>query len=317
MRTALAWKSIVEDVDAGRLNIDLGQKKQADKELKLAEEVLPKVARECYRWLLCPSQASATTTQASVEAFSLNTSGGALGAEIERVCLDNEWIISTWSPIHLRGLLKELYWKGNKPAVAAMDFWEDTLRYLYLPRLRNRGVLEQAIVKGAASRDFFGTAYGEQEGKFVGFKLGDANVQLDDTLLLIEPEAAIRYLHSLQPPAPSPGGTTAVPMHDAVTPKVTGQVGGLPGLLAGLGTTGGPPKARAFHGNAKVNAATAKLRLVQIAEEIIALLVADPKAEVKVSVEIQATFPNGVQDQTKRAVSENAKSLNFKNADWE
>ena len=54
-----------------------------------------------------------------------------------------------------------------------------------------------------------------------------------------------------------------------------------------------------------------------IADEIIATLAADPNAEVNVTVEIQANFPSGAKDQTKRAVSENAKTLNFKNADWE
>ena len=93
---------------------------------------------------------------------------------------------ATWSPIHLRTKLKDLYWKADKLAVKAADIWEDTLRYLYLPRLKDRGVIAQAIVKGAGTRDFFGTAYGEHDGKFDGFKLGDANVQFDDTLLLIE-----------------------------------------------------------------------------------------------------------------------------------
>ena len=73
-----------------------------------------------------------------MEVFLLNTSGAALGPEIERVCLDNELVIATWSPIHLRTKLKELYWKADKPAVKAADFWEDTLRYLYLPRLKDR-----------------------------------------------------------------------------------------------------------------------------------------------------------------------------------
>lgn len=59
------------------------------------------------------------------------------------------------------------------------------------------------------------------------------------------------------------------------------------------------------------------MRLVQVAEEIIAVLAADPNADVKVTVEIQATFPNGVSDQTKRAVTENARTLSFKNADWD
>jgi len=59
------------------------------------------------------------------------------------------------------------------------------------------------------------------------------------------------------------------------------------------------------------------MRLVQIAEEIIATLAADPNAEVKVRIEIEASFANGAQDQTKRSVSENAKTLKFSTAEWE
>ena len=140
----------------------------------------------------------------SIEAFPLNTSGSALGAEIQRVCHDNELVISAWSPIHLRDTLKKLYWKDGKDAVGAMAFWEDMQRYLYLPRLDDRQVLEQAITKGAGSKDFFGTAYGETGAVFEGFKFGDANVQFDDTLLLIEPEAARRYEANLSV-SPKPG----------------------------------------------------------------------------------------------------------------
>jgi hypothetical protein len=38
---------------------------------------------------------------------------------------------------------------------------------------------------------------------------------------------------------------------------------------------------------------------------------------VPVSVEITADFPAGVSDHIKRAVSENANSLRFKNKTWE
>lgn len=312
LRTALAWKSIVEDVEAGRLNVDLIQKKQAEKELKTAEEVLPKAARECYRWLLCPSQALATTPQPSVEAFPLNTGGAAIGTEIERVCQDNELVIAAWSPIHLRTRLKELYWKDGKTVAGAMAFWEDTLRYLYLPRLKSCAVLEQAIVKGSGSRDFFGTAYGHHEGKFDGFKLGDANVQLDDTLLLIEPEVARAYEAAHPPPGPTPPG----PIPSGPTPPGPVPPGPTPPGSNPPGPTP-TPKPHAFHGNVAINASTAKMRMVEVAEEIIAVLAADPNAEVKVAVEIQVNFPSGASDQTKRAVTENARTLNFKNADWE
>jgi uncharacterized protein len=250
-----------------------------------------------------------------VEVFPLNTGAAALGPEIERVCIDNVLVITTWSPIHLRGELQKLYWKADKPAFRAMAFWEDTLRYVYLPRLKNRSVLEKAIIQGAASRDFFGTAFGQSGENFEGFKFGDKNVQLDDTLLLITPGVAKQYEAAhISPPTPihgsdgdqpaaEPGGPTTGP---SVTPP-----------LVPTSTTSTTPKAHAFIGTAEVSAATAKVRLVQIAEEIIGLLASDPQATVKVRVEIDAAFPDGVSDQIKRAVSENASTLNFKNKTWE
>ena len=66
-----------------------------------------------------------------------------------------------------------------------------------------------------------------------------------------------------------------------------------------------------------MNAATAKMRFVEIAEDIIALLASDAKANVRVSVEISTDFLDGVSDQIKRVVSENAASLGFKNRSWE
>jgi hypothetical protein len=323
IRVALAWQSIVEDVAAMRLVLDNLQAEQAKKELRSAEEALPRVARECYKWLLCPSQAK-PADKLGVEVAPLNTSGATLGSEMERVCLDNEWIIATWSPIHLRAKLKELYWKADKPAAKAADFWEDSLRYLYLPRLKNRSVLAQAIAKGAATRDFFGTAYGEHEGKFDGFKLGDANVQLDDTLLLFEPAAAEAY-EAANKPAPTPtvmlpGGREYAPLDSYQEPKIeeADDLVQVPGSGPPSPPTPAPPaQAKSFVGSVFVSPGAAKMRLVQIAEEIIAVLAADPNANVKVRVEIQADFANGAQDQTKRAVSENAKTLNFGTAEWE
>jgi predicted AAA+ superfamily ATPase len=305
IRVALAWNSIVEDVGAMRLVLDNLQAQQARKELQGAEDVLPRVARECYKWLLCPGQTVPTDPKSTIESFPLNTGGASLGNEIERVCIDNELIIATWSPIHLRTKLQELYWKSDKSAFGAMAFWEDSLRYLYLPRLKSRMVLEQAIVKGAGSRDFFGTAYGQHEGIFDGFKLGDSNVQLDDTLLLIEPEVAKAY-EAAHPPVTPPGPTPPRPIPPGPTPPGPVPPGPTP-----------TPRPHDFYGNVVINASTAKVRLVQVAEEIIAVLAADPNAEVKISLEIQVNFPSGASDQTKRAVTENARTLGFKNADWE
>jgi predicted AAA+ superfamily ATPase len=304
-RVALAWFSIVDDVEEGRLNVDLLQKKQAENELRAAEDVLPRAARECYKWLLCPVQETSTAAKPTVEVFLLNTTGSSVGSEIERVCVENELVITTWSPVHLRTKLKEFYWKQGQPTARAMAFWEDTLRYLYLPRLKDREALAKAIHTGAASRDFFAVAHSQTGAEFEGFQFGNATVQLDDTLLLIEPEAAKLYEASHSKPAEPPPKELKPPE----IPR---------GSSGGESTTSGPaPKVRSFHGMAEVAAATAKMRMVQLADEIIAVLSSDPNAAVKVTVDIAAEFPDGATDQVKRAVSENARSLGLKSSDWE
>jgi predicted AAA+ superfamily ATPase len=312
-RVALAWGSIVDDVKEGRLNIDLLQKNQAEKELRAAEDVLPRAARECYRWLLCPVQEHPTDAKLGVEAFALNTTGASASAELERVCTENELVISTWSPIHLRTKLKEFYWNDGRSVAKAGAFFEDTLRYLYMPRFRDRGVLEQAVRAGTASRDFFGTAYGQSGETFEGFQLGSGGVIFDDSLILIEPGAAAVYEAAYRPAAtePAPGTGTGPGVNDRSQDSVPVPPPG------SLGSPGGPTGPRAFYATAVVPPATAKMRLVEIAEEIVSVLASDPNATVRLTLEIAADFPHGASESMKRAVLENARSLGVRKADWE
>jgi hypothetical protein len=313
-RVAMAWASIVDDVDEGRLNIDQNQKKQAEKESQAAAAVLPRVARECFRWLLCPVQNDPKADRPAVEAFALNTTSGTAGGELERVCKENELVITKWSPTHLRTELKALYWKPGRPAVPVGTFWEDSLRYLYLPRLKTHDVLASIVRAGAASQDFFGTAYGEAGGKYDGFQFG-SDVSVDDTLLLIEPEAAKQYeidqkkeVVSDPPVKDRKGGNGGrdVPISPKDDREKPGKTDPKP-----------PPRATSFRGTADVPAATAKVRLVEIAEEIVSLLASDSKATVRVTLEIAADFPSGVDDAIRRGVTENAMTLKFKTKDWE
>src|SRR5690606_40212694 len=141
----------------------------------------------------------------------------------------------------------------------------------------------------------------------------------DDTLLLLEPAAAAAYAAALaakvepsgvagtqQPGATEPQPTTPGVLTVSDSQKPPQKPGSVP-----------PPRAKAFFGSVDVNATTAKMKLVSIAEEIIAVLASDPNATVKVTLEISADFPNGASEQTKRAVAENAASLGFKSKLWE
>jgi predicted AAA+ superfamily ATPase len=319
--TVLAWESIVADVDSGRLNIDQARKRQAQTETKAAGDALPRVARECFKWLLCPVQDDPAASTPTIEVHALGTSSGSAGAELDRVCQENAFVIDTWSPIHLRDKLKAIYWKPDKAHASAAGFWEDSLRYLYLDRLKDKSVLATAIRKGSETPDFFGTASGVAGDRYEGFQLGKGGAVLDDTTLLIEPgkakeiaaqiasEAAKKGEAKLDPTDPSTGGGIK-----------TGTTGG--GVKPGGGGIQPPPpppvaKPRAYHGSANVSATLARAELDTIAQEIIKLLADDPTANVRVSIEITAEFADGASDSIKRAVSTNADTLGFKSSLWE
>lgn len=106
-----------------------------------------------------------------------------------------------------------------------------------------------------------------------------------------------------QPPVTAPAPPSSGPVPPATAPPVP-----LPQDAS---------KPQGFHGRVAINTSTAKLRMTLVAEEIIAVLAANPDAVVKVTVEIEANFPFGTSDQTKRAIAENAEALGFQNADWE
>lgn len=316
-RVALAWQSIVDDVEEGRLNIDRLQHEQAKKERDGANAVVPRAVRECFKWLLCPAQ-DTPTAKPHVEAFQLNSSASAFGLEIDRLCIEHELVVRTWSPIHLRKMLSDLYWKPDKPAQPALAFWEDTLRYANLPRLRNREVLAQTVRTGAKTKDFFGVAYGKTTSGYEGFQLGTDGAQLDDTLLLIEPGVASAYQAQELAKQPRPAAAASPTVNTGMREDGSGAFSpGNPVANPGSQVGWRSARARLFHVNVEVPAATAKMRMVDLADEIISVLASDPKAALRVSVEISAEFPEGASDQMKRAVSENAASLNLKSAEWE
>ena len=78
-----------------------------------------------------------------------------------------------------------------------------------------------------------------------------------------------------------------------------------------------PKRQRPFTDPSEISPSTAKMGMVQVADEIINLLTSDPNASLKITVEINAEFPEGASDQIKRAVSENANSLGFNTKSWE
>ena len=137
-------------------------------------------------------------------------------------------------------------------------------------------------------------------------------------MLLIEPEAATQYEASLVKEVTVDDTTSSGGGEEATGGDTGGNKdGGGTSSTTGTKTVTETQKAHAFYGSIEINPSTAKMCMVQVAEEIISLLASDPQAVLKITVEINADFPEGASDQIKRAVSENATSLEFGTKTWD
>lgn len=329
--SVLAWKSIVDDVKEGRLNLDVHQSKLAGHSHDQVAEALGRMMRETYKWLLAPLQDAKPGKgigDLQWDHFQINPAVANRTEEIEKILREHELLITEWAPIHLAKMLQAWFWKDETTAVSALDSWQKTCCYLYLPRLRDAETLRTAINVGVTSRDYFGIAYGKADDRFQGFHFGEnTTVIFDDSLLLIEPKAASNFAALL----------AKEQVERDAKAKIEGKVNELPGASSGgggdLGGLGGeeggqlsddkggvptPPKQPAskktvFFGQVELDPIKAKLQFSDVAEEVLMLFTQKPGVKIKVSLEIQAEAPSGFDESTQRAARENCNQLKFKN----
>jgi hypothetical protein len=317
-RSLLAWQSIVTDVKETRLNLDQLQAKQAAKNCDDAGEALKRMVRETYKWLLVPMQEAQPgkgISEIQWESFQISSSAQNFTQEIERVLRDNELLITEWSPVHLANLLKPWFWKDDVKDAGAMDVWQKTCHYLYMPRLRDDNVFRSTLAAGAGSRDFFGFAYGKNDDDYVGFSYGNpAPPILDSALLLIEPAAASDYeviLRAKQEPGP------IMPPGPIPPPSDLGGKRGGEGIAPPITDPKQPLVRRSFYANAEIDPVKAKIDFAQIVDEVLLQLTERQDVKVTIGIEIRAEAEKGFDDHLQRVMKENCKVLRFKNAEFE
>lgn len=326
-KAMLAWQSIVEDGDKKvmKLNLDTFQSIQAAKSLDDAQETLKRMIRETYKWLLAPVQQvkpGKGPTEILWEPFQINPGAQHFGQEIERALKENELLISEWSPIHLANLLKAWFWKDDVKEIGALAVWQKTCQYLYLPRLKDESVYRRTVEAGANTRDFFGLAYGKEDGNYVGFSFGHSSTQIfDASLLLVEPGAAKAFADALEAKEAAKHQSASASV--GVTPSSgdTPHVNEDPPALGYAPPAGGEVPASAlrrhFYGATELDPVKAKYEFNQIVDEVALLFTQRADTKVRIKIEIEADSTTGFDDAVQRAVKENCNVLKFKNAEFE
>ena len=303
-RSKLAWSEIVNDIKNNKLNLDLFQSKLAKDELELSEKVLLQTIREVYRWILCPVQLNPSDPSFEWEAVQVSTNSPNLIKEIESKLYEEEWIASEWSPIHLKELLENFYFKDGISHVSALKIYQDTCCYLYLPRLINDQVYKKTINEGVKSKDFFGFAAGKDGDSFLGFSFGNGVMSiLDDQSLLMSKETAQKYREKIKSDITQDEPETTPSDEDSSSSQLTG--------------TEKSSVNKQFYGVIKLDPLTAKLKFSEVVDEVIQQFTSRLDAEVTISVDIQANSKKGFEDDIQRSIKENCNVLDFSSFDFE
>ena len=317
IKSFLAWQSILSDSQEDKLVLDTLQIKNARTAADKAKQIASRSVEEAFKWILVPYCGERNLTETVWERLSIPIGTTGLISEIERQLRENEMVIERWAPVHLKHILEQWFWNNGEPYRKAMDVWQATCRYLYLPRLGSRSVFTQTITDGLPSRDFFAMAQGQEGKKFLGFSFGKSGmVILDSSMLLISPEKAKEYEEAL----------AAADAQVASSTKQSAQMGGnatqgsVITASAGNSGTAAPAKVfRRFIGNVNIDPMMGKMDSQVIFDEIIQHLYEYTGSNVKITLEIEAVTdcPKGFDSSIQRTVKENSRQLNFTIAEFE
>jgi hypothetical protein len=193
--------------------------------------------------------------------------------------------------------------------VGVKQLWEYFTQYLYLPRLRDREALAAAIQEGVASTTWdpetfaYAESYDEATGEYRGLRAGEVvTVRFDPDAVLVKPEAAAGRLRR----SPTEEEASVISGEGTATPS--------PVTASGTGTV---EIVRRFHGVANLDPLRVNKEVADIVEHVLQHLAALPKADVEVTLEIHADVPDGVPDHVVRTVTENARTLKFRDHGFE
>ena len=343
VRQYLAWDSIASDRES--LNLDVFQTNLATTKRKQADEAVTVRIQETFVWVLVPAQPD---VRGPIEWEETRVSGpGPLAERVSKKLVNDELLITGFAGTRLRLALDTFLWTG-KDHMPVKQLWENFASYVYLPRLEDENVLVRAIENGLSQVMWTETfAFADSQdpatGRYLGLRAGRAGeVVISGGSLLVKPEAAQRQM-ALDRAAGAAGGVDAAAGGGATGAGGAGGVGTGAGGTADVGTgaggegvatpwvrgaettaTGAGPgvspattEPRRFFGQVGLEPIRLGRDAATIADEVIKHLVALAGAEVEVTLEIKAVAPGGVPHRVVQTVTENCRTLRFRDFGFE
>jgi hypothetical protein len=315
VRQHLAWSSIEDEKES--LNLDNFQRRQAETKRAQFATVVGQRIGETYAWVLAPGQATDDPTVTWDETRVAGTDP--LAVRVAKKLIGEEGLITEYSGVRLRMDLDRVpLWRGDY--VSVRQLWSDYSQYLYLPRLRDSTVLLGAVQDGVARLTWnpdtfaYAGAIDEVSGRYSGLIAGVLpTVTLDSASVVVKPEVA---RHQIEEDRRRADETDDRRIIDTGTDEYAGEGGG---RMQGEpdGEPAEPALPARFYGRKTLEPVRLLRDVGDITDAIVQQLGRAKDAEVSITVEIEARSTGGFDDDVRRTVTENARTLRFDTHEFE
>lgn len=308
VRALLAWTSICDEREA--LNLDPFQSRTAAGRLKEAERTVDAQLPDCWQWLLAPEQPVPTDPALVWAPLKLNGADPLPLRAMKKLGAE-EKVITNYGRQRLEGAMAQFGLWGSDPHVMTHTLWGYFARYPYLPRLRDASVLAEAMTKGLdLTADVWGyAAQVTEDGRYVDLVSTGGRAEVNARSVLVKPDVAKAVLAQQSAARPQPAGPEGTPAGGggAVPPAGPAEPNGPPPRPA----PNSPKPPTRYFGTAEIGADRAMRDFGSISDAVLAHLVTQRGAKVKLRIEIEAELPSGFTAELIRVVTENGNTLKF------
>lgn len=329
-RSYLGWRRVQTTSDS--LNLSAQQRKQTDDWVSRLNQTVTDRIRDTFTWVLFPEQFDPTKSFELIADKVPDKSGQSLAERVSAKLGREDQLVTDLGPQILGATLQHelgALWR-DRGEITVGELWGYFTRYIYMPRLVGRGVLDTAVQNSLGTvlvdEERFAVARGKDDemGRFLDLVLPPQQgrtIQVTDSTLLLEANKALAQITADQEQArrdaeaventeptptentPGAGGNSAgtIPAHGSEIPGSAGGSDVEAEIRAALVR---------YFGSVKIDPERYARDLGNVMREVIDRL-AGTGAKLEITVDIQASKPDGFDESVVRTISENSRVLKF------
>lgn len=301
VRQSLAWASIVEDT---RLQGEMTQAQAADakEKARAKRDGAERAVRGAWSHVFLPVQANEAGKAFDLDHVQLTARDRtSVAATVFEKLRADSLVSEKLGSLIFWDKIKSL-WPEDAPHLAVSELVEWFAAYPYMPKLRDKVVLERAVAEAVSKLDApcaFASSFDAETGRYHGLSYAKAAPAiLPASALLVR-----KSVYEAQAPQPA---------EPSVPPSPGPSEGAGPVPTPPTGQPVPPAKPKRFYGSVELDPLRPIKSLEAIIEAVVMQLQHSGSAKVRLTLDIEAETDGGFDDADISVVRDNCRQLKFK-----